>query len=63
MADASAELTAVAGDVPVAQAGLWSDVWRQLRRNPLFVVPAAIIVLFAVMALVPGLFTGADPRD
>jgi oligopeptide transport system permease protein len=47
---------------PEREAGLWSDAWRQLRRNPLFIVPAAIIALFTVMALAPGLFTRTDPR-
>jgi oligopeptide transport system permease protein len=44
------------------QGGLWSDAWRLLRRNPLFIAPAAVVVLFALVALFPGLFTGADPR-
>jgi oligopeptide transport system permease protein len=52
----------VALEAPVREAGLWSDAWRQLRRNPLFLVPAAVIVLFTVMAVAPGLFTRADPR-
>lgn len=55
-------IDAPAGDAPLRQAGLWSDAWRQLRRNPLFLVPAGIVALFAVMAVAPGLFTGADPR-
>lgn len=54
--------TAELGAAPVRQAGLWSDAWRQLRRNPLFLVPAGIVALFAVMAVAPGLFTGVDPR-
>ena len=52
----------VAVEAPVREAGLWSDAWRQLRRNPLFLAPAAVIVLFTVMAVAPGLFTRADPR-
>jgi ABC-type dipeptide/oligopeptide/nickel transport system permease subunit len=52
----------VAVETPVREAGLWSDAWRQLRRNPLFLGPAAVIVLFTVMAVFPGLFTRADPR-
>jgi oligopeptide transport system permease protein len=52
----------VAAQAPVRDAGLWSDAWRQLRRNPLFLAPAAVIVLFTVMAVAPGLFTRADPR-
>ena len=52
----------VAAETPVREAGLWSDAWRQLRRNPMFLGPAAIIVVFSVMAVAPGLFTRADPR-
>jgi ABC-type dipeptide/oligopeptide/nickel transport system permease subunit len=47
---------------PAREAGLWSDAWRQLRRNPLFLVPAVVIALFTVMAVFPGLFTRTDPR-
>ena len=47
---------------PVREASLWSDAWRQLRRNPLFLGSAVLIALFTLMAIVPGLFTRADPR-
>jgi oligopeptide transport system permease protein len=62
MSSAGAELRAAVGEAPPRQAGLWSDAWRQLRRNPLFLASAAIVVTFAVMAVAPGLFTRADPR-
>ncbi len=62
MSSAGAELRAAVGEAPPRQAGLWSDAWRQLRRNPLFLASAAIVALFAVMAVAPGLFTRADPR-
>ena len=52
----------VAAEATVRETGLWSDAWRQLRRNPLFLGPAAVIVLFTAMAVAPGLFSGADPR-
>ena len=29
--------------VAIREAGLWSDAWRQLRRNPLFVGSAVLI--------------------
>ena len=41
---------------------LWSDAWRELRRKPLFIVSAILIVLFAVMAAFPALFASADPN-
>jgi oligopeptide transport system permease protein len=59
---AVAEVRAELGDAPLRTAGLWSDAWRSLRRNPLFVVPAVIVAVFVVMAVVPRLFTSADPR-
>lgn len=48
-----------AAAVPRSLAG---DAWRDLRRSPLFLLSAAIIVVLVAMAAVPGLFTGADPR-
>jgi oligopeptide transport system permease protein len=47
---------------PVAQTGLWGDVWRQLRRNPFFVLGAVVISILTVMAVAPQLFTDVDPR-
>jgi ABC-type dipeptide/oligopeptide/nickel transport system permease subunit len=50
------------------EAGLWKDAWRQLRRNPLFLISALTIVVFALMAAFPRLFLwyypgDADPRN
>ncbi len=42
---------------------LWADAWRQLRRKPLFLISAGLIVLMVVIAIWPGLFTSVDPRD
>ncbi|MFD6275767.1 ABC transporter permease [Streptomyces sp. NPDC060209] len=57
---------AVAAPAAVAPVGkprsLWSDAWHDLRRSPLFVVSAVLIVFLLIMAIFPGLFTGADPR-
>jgi ABC-type dipeptide/oligopeptide/nickel transport system permease subunit len=44
------------------RASLWADAWRELRRNPMFLVSGTLIVLFLVMAAFPQMFTGADPR-
>jgi oligopeptide transport system permease protein len=60
--DAAATAAAPPGEGPVREAGLWSDAWRQLRRNPLFLASALLIALFTVMAVAPGVFAGADPR-
>lgn len=46
----------------IAQAGLWSDVWRELRKKPQFLFGATVVVVLSVMAAVPQLFTSADPR-
>jgi ABC-type dipeptide/oligopeptide/nickel transport system permease subunit len=43
-------------------ASLWSDAWRQLRRRPMFVISAILILILIVMAIFPGLFTSIDPR-
>jgi oligopeptide transport system permease protein len=40
---------------------LWSNAWQELRRNPLFWISAALILLFMVMAIAPWLFTHTDP--
>ena len=59
--ESAPETTAAAGG-SVAQAGLWGDVWRQLRRDPKFLFGAVVVALFSVMAIVPQLFTRIDPR-
>lgn len=44
-------------------ASLWSDAWRTLRRDPIFIVCSLLILTFAVMAAAPQLFTSADPGN
>lgn len=58
---AEAQEQAAAGG-SVETASLWGDAWRQLRRNPFFVVSALLVLVFVAMAIAPQLFTGADPR-
>ena len=41
---------------------LWSDAWHDLRRNPMFVISALLILFLVVLAVFPGLFTTTDPR-
>jgi oligopeptide transport system permease protein len=43
--------------------GLAADAWRDLRRNWVFWVAAALVVLVLAMAVAPGLFTSADPTE
>jgi oligopeptide transport system permease protein len=42
-------------------ATLWGDVWKKLRRDPRFILAAFLILLFAVMGVLPRLFSGTDP--
>lgn len=44
-------------------ASLWTDAWRQLRRRPMFVISAILIIILTLMAIFPGVFAlGKDPR-
>ncbi|MFF1836222.1 ABC transporter permease [Streptomyces sp. NPDC058231] len=42
---------------------LWSDAWRDLRHNPLFVISSVLILLILVVVAAPGLLTEVSPRD
>ncbi|PZF83513.1 ABC transporter permease [Jiangella anatolica] len=48
-----------AASTPHSLAG---DAWRDLRRSPVFLISAAIIVVLVAMAAAPGLFTSTDPE-
>jgi oligopeptide transport system permease protein len=56
-----AQSAATAGQDVGAASSLWSDAWHELRRNPLFIASALLIVLMITMALFPQLFTNASP--
>lgn len=43
-------------------AGLWSDAWRELRRNPVFIIASIVVLIIASMAAFPRLWTRADPH-
>src|SRR5689334_10291527 len=36
---------------------LWSDAWRDLRRNPVFIVSGLVIVFLVVISIWPSLIT------
>ncbi len=38
------------------------EAWRQLRRNPLFIISAVLLTFLAVVIVFPGLFTSQDPN-
>lgn len=42
---------------------LWSDAWRDLRGNPLFIISSVLILLLVVITFFPGWFTDVSPRD
>jgi oligopeptide transport system permease protein len=50
------------GAVDLRQASLWSDAWRQLRRNKLFLIAGALLAVLTVMAAFPQLFSSIDPN-
>lgn len=58
-----AAVTAAAGDAPLRQASLWGDAWRQLRRNPFFIVPILLLVVYTAMAIAPQMFGTGDPTN
>ncbi|APY86530.1 ABC transporter permease [Streptomyces alfalfae] len=42
---------------------LWSDAWRDLRHNPVFIVSGLIIVFLVVISLWPSLIATGNPLD
>ncbi|MGW1162780.1 ABC transporter permease [Streptomyces sp. NPDC002513] len=40
---------------------LWSDAWRDLRRNPVFLVSALVILFLVLISLWPSLIAPGDP--
>lgn len=61
LTDPQAEAEIGSAAEPGAEAGLWSDAWKQLRRRPLFIVAGTIVLVVLVMAVFPSLFTHVDP--
>ena len=41
---------------------MWADAWRSLRRNPLFIVSAVLIIAIIFVALFPGVLTKHNPN-
>ncbi|MEV8567074.1 ABC transporter permease [Streptomyces sp. NPDC051322] len=40
---------------------LWSDAWRDLRRNPIFIISALIILFLVVISIWPSLIASQNP--
>ncbi|WP_067574940.1 ABC transporter permease [Nocardia acidivorans] len=49
-------------DETAAPTSVWREAWKQLRRNPIFIVAALLILFIVLVAVWPQLFTGVDPR-
>ncbi|RIJ77815.1 ABC transporter permease [Nakamurella silvestris] len=41
---------------------LWQDAWRSLRKNPIFLISALMILFVLFVAFFPGVFTSEDPN-
>ncbi|WP_449373685.1 ABC transporter permease [Arthrobacter psychrolactophilus] len=50
-------------DMTAAPLSLWADAWKNLRKQPLFIISALLIVAVLVVAVFPQLFTHIDPTD
>ncbi|MEU0397203.1 ABC transporter permease [Streptomyces sp. NPDC006208] len=55
-------------DTPTGEEGpagkprsLWTDAWRDLRRNPVFIVSALVILFLVVISIWPSLIASGDP--
>ncbi|MEV0776206.1 ABC transporter permease [Streptomyces sp. NPDC050433] len=40
---------------------LWSDAWRDLRRNPVFIISGLVIVFLVIIAIWPQLIASGNP--
>jgi oligopeptide transport system permease protein len=40
----------------------WADAWDSMRRRPMFWISSVLILIIAVVALFPGLFTSVSPN-
>ncbi|WP_269937412.1 ABC transporter permease [Arthrobacter sp. HY1533] len=46
-----------------APLSLWAEAWRNLRKQPLFIISAVLIVLVVVVAAFPQWFASVDPTS
>lgn len=61
--DATEVLAVDLVDDSSASAGFWKGAWRNLRRRPLFIISAVMILFVILVCLFPGLFAHQDPRE
>jgi len=57
---AAAPRPATGGPVP-GNRGLWSDAWHDLRRNPVFLLSALVILFLVTIAVWPQLIADGNP--
>lgn len=50
-------------DETAAPLSLWAEAWKNLRKQPLFIISALLIVLVAAVAIFPNLFTSVSPTE
>jgi len=50
-------------DETAAPLSLWADAWRNLRKQPLFIISSLLIILVVVVAVFPTWFTSVDPTE
>ncbi len=50
-------------DETAAPLSLWADAWRNLRKQPLFIISALLILLVVVVAVLPQWFASVDPTS
>ncbi|PYI37758.1 peptide ABC transporter permease [Arthrobacter psychrolactophilus] len=50
-------------DMTAAPLSLWADAWKNLRKQPLFIISALLILAVLVVAIFPQWFTHIDPTD
>ncbi|MFI1839670.1 ABC transporter permease [Streptomyces olivaceoviridis] len=54
-------LEPTADDLRGKPRGLWSDAWRDLRRNPVFLASGLVILFLVVISLRPSLIASGNP--
>lgn len=45
-----------------APSNFWLEAWRNLRKNPMFIISAILILFIIFVAIFPQVFTAEDPR-
>jgi oligopeptide transport system permease protein len=60
-ADAGGGAIDLATSEPERARSLWSDAWRELRRNPVFIISGLLIVFLVLISLWPQLVASGDP--